>query len=97
MIGTKKPNTQFNREIFATYFSAPQSPPHRRRKKLNMRMKSFSLDTPEPPKQHAIDESSKKKSSSLTTSTCFGGRISFSFPLFYFQICTGIFFVLNFG
>lgn len=45
-------------------------------------MKSFSLDTPEPPKQHAIDESSKKKSSSLTASTCFGGRSMFCFSLF---------------
>ena len=53
---------------------APHSPPHRRRKKLNMRMKSFSLDTPEPPKQHAIDETSKKKSSSFTNA-CFGGNV----------------------
>ncbi|XP_060577463.1 SH3 and cysteine-rich domain-containing protein 2-like [Ruditapes philippinarum] len=46
--------------------------PKTRRKKLNARMKSFSLDTPEPPKQLlGIDESTKKKSSSFTN-TCFG-------------------------
>jgi len=48
--------------------------PKTRRKKLNARMKSFSLDTPEPPKQLlGIDESTKKKSSSFTN-TCFGGN-----------------------
>lgn len=36
-------------------------------------MKSFSLDTPEPSKHLlAIDETTKKKSSSFTN-TCFGG------------------------
>lgn len=47
--------------------------PKNRRKKLNSRMKSFSLDTPEPSKHLlAIDETTKKKSSSFTN-TCFGG------------------------
>ncbi|XP_052824152.1 uncharacterized protein LOC106875793 isoform X9 [Octopus bimaculoides] len=41
--------------------------PKSRRKKLNSRMKSFSLDTPDPPKQLlAIDETTKKKSSSFS-------------------------------
>ncbi|XP_074660602.1 uncharacterized protein LOC141913058 [Tubulanus polymorphus] len=45
--------------------------PHRRKKKLNIRMKSFSLDNPETPRQLlAIDEdNSKKKPTSATTSS----------------------------
>uniref|UniRef100_K1PH34 SH3 and cysteine-rich domain-containing protein 3 n=1 Tax=Magallana gigas TaxID=29159 RepID=K1PH34_MAGGI len=50
--------------------------PKNRRKKLNSRMKSFSLDTPEPSKHLlAIDETTKKKSSSFTN-TCFGGPLN---------------------
>ncbi|XP_064635720.1 uncharacterized protein LOC135492918 isoform X3 [Lineus longissimus] len=42
--------------------------PQRRRKKLNMRMKSFSLDAPDTPRQLlSIDETAKKKSSSSTS------------------------------
>ncbi|KAK2142610.1 hypothetical protein LSH36_934g02041 [Paralvinella palmiformis] len=64
--------------------SSPKSgPPHHspvtsrsRRRKLNMRMKSFSVDTPEPPKT-TFDESSKKKSSSFTNAaSCFGAPAS---------------------
>jgi phosphorylcholine metabolism protein LicD len=52
--------------------------PQRRRKKLNMRMKSFSLDAPDTPRQLlSIDETAKKKSSSSTSfptyTACFGG------------------------
>lgn len=57
---------------FYILFVASHSPKNRR-KKLNSRMKSFSLDTPEPSKHLlAIDETTKKKSSSFTN-TCFGG------------------------
>ncbi|XP_048241790.1 uncharacterized protein LOC124114609 isoform X1 [Haliotis rufescens] len=53
--------------------SSASHSPKTRRKKLNARMKSFSLDTPDPPKQLlGIDETTKKKSSSFTN-TCFGG------------------------
>ena len=46
--------------------------PKTRRKRLSTRMKSFSLDAPDPPKQLlGIDELTKKKSSSFTN-TCFG-------------------------
>ncbi|XP_055996038.1 nostrin-like isoform X3 [Ostrea edulis] len=56
--------------------SSASHSPKTRRKKLNSRMKSFSLDTPEPSKHLlAIDETTKKKSSSFTN-TCFGGPIS---------------------
>ncbi|XP_061178105.1 uncharacterized protein LOC133186797 [Saccostrea echinata] len=57
--------------------SSASHSPKNRRKKLNSRMKSFSLDTPEPSKHLlAIDETTKKKSSSFTN-TCFGvGPIS---------------------
>ncbi|XP_052225847.1 uncharacterized protein LOC127841228 [Dreissena polymorpha] len=56
--------------------SSASHSPKTRRKKLNVRMKSFSLDTPEPPKQLlAIDENTKKKSTSFTN-TCFGGKES---------------------
>ncbi|XP_076449962.1 uncharacterized protein LOC143286309 [Babylonia areolata] len=52
--------------------SSASHSPKTRRKKLNARMKSFSLDTPDPPKQLlAIDETTKKKSNSFTN-TCFG-------------------------
>ncbi|XP_078333924.1 uncharacterized protein LOC111126993 isoform X2 [Crassostrea virginica] len=56
--------------------SSASHSPKNRRKKLNSRMKSFSLDTPEPSKHLlAIDETTKKKSSSFTN-TCFGGSSS---------------------
>ncbi|XP_059141512.1 SH3 and cysteine-rich domain-containing protein 2-like isoform X2 [Physella acuta] len=52
--------------------SSASHSPKTRRKKLNARMKSFSLDTPDPPKQLlGIDETTKKKSSSFTNN-CFG-------------------------
>ncbi|KAK3772362.1 hypothetical protein RRG08_031386 [Elysia crispata] len=52
-------------------FPASHSP-KTRRKRLSARMKSFSLDAPDPPKQLlGIDEMTKKKSSSFTN-TCFG-------------------------
>ena len=60
-------------QLAISLFLASHSP-KTRRKKLNARMKSFSLDAPEPPKQLlGIDESTKKKSSSFTN-TCFGGN-----------------------
>lgn len=47
--------------------------PRNWRKKLNARMKSFSLDTPDSPKQLlGIDETTKKKSHSFTN-TCVPG------------------------
>ncbi|XP_021345795.1 uncharacterized protein LOC110445468 [Mizuhopecten yessoensis] len=56
--------------------SSASHSPKGRRKKLNARMKSFSLDTPEPSKHHlGIDEITKKKSSSFTN-TCFGAGSS---------------------
>ncbi|XP_034303213.2 uncharacterized protein [Magallana gigas] len=56
--------------------SSASHSPKNRRKKLNSRMKSFSLDTPEPSKHLlAIDETTKKKSSSFTN-TCFGGPLN---------------------
>ncbi|CAC5383891.1 unnamed protein product [Mytilus coruscus] len=49
--------------------------PKTRRKKLNARMKSFSLDAPEPSKHLlAIDETTKKKSSSFTNTCLRGSR-----------------------
>ena len=39
---------------------------------LNKRMKSFSLDTPDAPKQ--VDQSTKLKSSSYTNSNCIAGK-----------------------
>ena len=60
--------------LFFFILSTASHSPKTRRKKLNARMKSFSLDTPEPPKQLlGIDETTKKKSSSFTN-TCFGGK-----------------------
>jgi len=47
--------------------SASFSTTARPRQMLNKRMKSFSLDTPDAPKQ--VDESTKMKSSSYTNST----------------------------
>ena len=61
----------FTRAIILTchllFLTVPQSSPQRCRRKLNMRMKSFSLDTPEPPKPAVtLDESTKRKSNSYT-------------------------------
>lgn len=63
-----------------------------RRKKLNHRMKSFSVDCPDPPKApEPITSASKKKSSSFTNA-CFGGRKLYFFTDVYFSgfICTVI-------
>ncbi|XP_063399634.1 nostrin-like [Mytilus trossulus] len=55
--------------------SSVSQSPKTRRKKLNARMKSFSLDAPEPSKHLlAIDETTKKKSSSFTNTCLRGSR-----------------------
>lgn len=59
---------------FVIFLITVSQSPKTRRKKLNARMKSFSLDAPEPSKHLlAIDETTKKKSSSFTN-TCLRGE-----------------------